>query len=284
MQQKSTIKKEVSLAGIGLHSGKKVRLSIKPSDRGDIIFRRVDLNGLEFLIDPKNIITHNSSILESGKYQIRTIEHLLAVLSVFGLDSVIIELDGEEVPITDGSALPLVNLLESVGIITIPMERPIIEILEPFSVAENEAWVKVNPDEQFKITYEIFYSHPLIGSQSLSLKIDRPNFCREIAPARTFGFLKDVAALREKGLAKGGSLENALVLDSEKVLNGSLRFKDEFVRHKILDLVGDLAVLGCALKGHFHAYRAGHRLHLAVVRYLLDKPHLWACNNFIRSG
>lgn len=275
MIYQNTVKEEISFSGVGIHSGKNIQLRLKPSEAGEVIFRRTDLDDMVFRIDPQAVVTRNSSILKSGDQKIQTIEHLLAVLFVFNIDSVIIELDGEEVPIMDGSALPFVEKIQRIGIQTVPCKRKIIKIVKPFSVKENSAVITSRPDREFKISYQIDYGHPAIKTQKLSLIINQKTFAQDIAPARTFGFLKDLPAFGQQNLAQGGSLENALVLDDTGVINGPLRFSDEFVRHKILDLIGDLALLKYHLIGYFEAVKAGHRLHLKTTCFLLENPDYW---------
>lgn len=206
---------------------------------------------------------------------IRTVEHLLAVLYILGIDSLEIDLDGEEIPILDGSALPIAEAILDAGLREIPGKRKTIRLTKPYTLHEGEASLSFRPDPDFKLTYIIDFSHPAIGRQMFSSVVTREGFLAEIAPARTFGFLKDVAELWRKGLAKGGNLDNAIVLNENKVISGPLRFADEFVRHKVLDLIGDLALLGHPLLGHFQAERAGHRLHLKAVHFLLEHPEFW---------
>ncbi len=275
MKQILTTQKEAHLSGIGIHSGKQVHLRLMPSSGGQIIFRRTDLKNLELPLEWKRIEANNHVCLVSEEFRIRTLEHLLAVLFVLGIDSLVVEMDGEEVPILDGSASSLVDFLIQAGVRVLPQKKETIRIIKPFTVGDAEASVSWYPDTQFNITYGIEFDHPAIQKQELSLEINVNNFKKEIAPARTFGFLKDVEALRKKGLALGGSFENALVLDDQGVINGPLRFPDEFVRHKILDLIGDLSLVGHPLIGHFKAYKAGHTLHLQAVRSLLESPECW---------
>lgn len=276
MEEKKTLQKEVSFSGVGVHSGKNVNLALIPSDSGEIIFRRADLDNLEMGIDPRQIEAKNSTSLVSKDSRIQTIEHLMATLFAFGIDSLIVELDSGEIPIMDGSALPFVAAILQAGTKPLTLNKKTIQILKPFVLQEKEASISFFPDSDFKITYLIDFAHPVIGKQELSLSVNLRTFASEIAPARTFGFLKDVELMRSQGLALGGSLENALVLDDEKVINGPLRFPDEFVRHKILDLIGDLSLLGSPLLGHFKAEKAGHSLHLRAVQFLLDSPEFWA--------
>jgi len=275
MIEKGTIQKEIQLSGIGIHSGKKVDLLLRPSSSGEIIFRRTDLNNLELRLDPKIIETKSSTYLVSKGCKIQTLEHFLAVLFMFGIDSLIVEISGDEIPIMDGSASPFVQAILKAGIKLLSEKKKNIKILKPFIIKEKDAAVSFYPDSEFKITYSIEYDHPSIQKQKMSMSVNLKKFVTEIAPARTFGFLKDVPALRDQGLAMGGSLENAVVLDENGVISGSLRYPDEFVRHKILDLIGDLSLLGSPLIGHFEAHKAGHMLHLKAIHFILENPEFW---------
>lgn len=276
MEKRCTIDKEAHISGIGIHSGKEVSLWLKPSVLGKIVFRRTDLENLELPFDWRKIEAKNNTSLVSKGCKIQTLEHLLAVLYILGIDSLMVEIDGGEVPILDGSALPIVHSILKAGIKTLPLEKKPIKILKPFTIREKEAYVSFFQGAEFRITYCIQFDHPLIKRQQLSFLVDRENFIKEIAPARTFGFLKDVPSLRAQGLALGGSLENAVVLDDKSVINGPLRFPDEFVRHKILDFVGDLSLTGHPLIGHFKAYKGGHNLHLRAIHFLLKNPDYWS--------
>lgn len=211
-------------------------------------------------------------MLVTEKGNILTLEHLLAVLWVYGIDSLEVDLDGEEIPIMDGSALPFVRSIKEAGIQELQAEKHILRVVRPFRLQDGEASISAVPDAELRITCHIHFDHPMIRKQGISLRISPEAFEREIAPARTFGFLKDVPGLRAKGLALGGSLDNAVVLDEKDVISGPLRFPDEFVRHKVLDLLGDLALLQKALLGHIIANRAGHPLHHRAVRFILDHP------------
>jgi UDP-3-O-[3-hydroxymyristoyl] N-acetylglucosamine deacetylase len=275
MKEKSTIQKEVNFSGVGVHSGKKVDLLLRPSSSGEIIFRRTDLDNLELAVDPKKIETKSSTYLVSEECKIQTLEHLLAVLYMVGIDSLIIEITGDEIPIMDGSASPFAQAILSAGIMSLPERKKSIKIIKPSSLEEKDAAFSFSPGSGFKITYSIEYDHPAIQRQELSLSLNLENFIKEIAPARTFGFLKDVPALRAQGLVAGGSLDNAVVLDEKSVISGPLRYPDEFVRHKILDLIGDLSLMGSPLTGHFKAHKAGHSLHLKAIHFLLDNPEFW---------
>lgn len=275
MLKKRTIRRAVTMSGVGIHSGREVRLALKPSESGTLNFRRADLGGPAVPLDPRDIETGNRSAFVFGDGSIQTIEHLLAVLYMLGLDSLDIEVEGGEIPIFDGSAGPLAAALDDAGARDIPDDKTVARIVRLIVVDDAGASLSISPDGDFRVSYRIDFPHPAIGVQSLSIALTRRAFLEEIAPARTFGFLKDVPELRRKGLARGGSLANALVLDDEKVVNGPLRFPDEFVRHKVLDLIGDLALFGRPLLGHFQADRAGHALHVRAVRALIETPGAW---------
>jgi UDP-3-O-[3-hydroxymyristoyl] N-acetylglucosamine deacetylase len=275
MLQKRTIQRPVSFSGLGIHSGERASLTIKPSLKGRVFFRRKDLGGLEVEVDPWKIDALNCSCLVFESGRIQTLEHLLAVLYILGLTSVELELQGGEIPILDGSAAPLMEAILQAGLQPVPQAGKAVRILKPHTIEEKGASLSFLPDPDFRVSYAIDFSHPLIGRQEISVSLTRKLFLEEIAPARTFGFLKDAPELRKLGLALGGSLDNAVVLDEEKVISGPLRFRDEFVRHKVLDLVGDLALFGHPMFGHFKAERAGHRLHHQAVLFLLDHPDFW---------
>jgi UDP-3-O-[3-hydroxymyristoyl] N-acetylglucosamine deacetylase len=276
MLQKRTVSRPVSFSGVGIHSGELVGLTIKPSQEGRVFLRRMDLGGLEVEVDPRRIEALNSSCLVFESGRIQTLEHLLAVLYILGLGSVELELQGGEIPILDGSAAPLVEAVLQAGLRPVSHKVRAMRILKSHTIEEAGASLSILPEDDFRITYIIDFPHPLIGRQELSVSLTRKLFLEEIAPARTFGFMKDVAELRKRGLALGANLENTVVLDEAKVVSGPLRFQDEFVRHKVLDLIGDLALFGHPLFGHFRAERAGHRLHQRAVLFLLDHPDFWA--------
>lgn len=273
--EKRTVGKELSFRGIGIHSGKAVDLILKPSESGEIVFRRTDMGGLEIVLDPRVTGARNCSYLVSGDCRIQTVEHLLASLSCFGMDSLLIEINGGEIPILDGSALPFAEALAKAGSRPVGLGKRILKVRKRFILKAGEASLEVLPDPGFRVSYFIDFDHPALGKQEIDIKVTQRTFRSGIAPARTFGFLKDVPELRRRGLALGGSLENALILDDEKVLNGPLRFPDEFVRHKVLDLVGDLYLLGCPVLGRFVARKAGHGLHIEAVKFLVDHPEYW---------
>jgi UDP-3-O-[3-hydroxymyristoyl] N-acetylglucosamine deacetylase len=272
MPKMKTLARELDFFGFGIHTGKPVDLRLIPSDSGHLVFRRSDLGNKEFLLSLENIKTQNCTMLDTDQGQIKTLEHLLAVLWVYGIDSLTIELNQEEIPSMDGSALHFARAVKRAGYRELPKNSDIQKITKSFSLQEGEASVSVDPASDLRITYQIEYDHPSIRRQELSVVIDPENFDKEIASARTFGFLEDVQALQKQGLALGGSYQNTVVLDNTRVVNGPLRFPDEFVRHKILDLIGDLSLVGSPIAGHFRAFKAGHALHLRVVRFLSENP------------
>jgi UDP-3-O-[3-hydroxymyristoyl] N-acetylglucosamine deacetylase len=275
---KRTITKDLAFRGIGIHSGKVVNLFLRPSDSGEIAFRWKGAGGPGLVLDPRATGARYCSYLESERGRIETVEHLLAALSAFGVDSLDVETDGPEIPILDGSAAPFIEAFATAGTRPAGPGGKILRVTAPFVVEAGGASLEAIPDPGFRISYHIAFDHPAIGTQSFDILLTRESFCAEIAPARTFGFLKDVPELHRRGLALGGSFTNALILDDEKLVNGPLRFPDEFVRHKVLDLVGDLFLLGVPVRGHFTARRAGHALHIKAVRHLLDHPE---CREYV---
>lgn len=275
-----TLAAQVQCTGIGLHTGRPVKLVLKPAAAGTgILFVRTDLPVParfpardEWVVD-----TTLATTLGKGEERLSTIEHLLAALAGLGVDNCTIEVDGPELPIMDGSSAPFVYLIELAGLRPQRRMRRRIVIRRPIEVREGGRSVRVIPSRDFKISVEIDYPHASIGRQALrDLKVGPSSFARQLAPARTFGFLRDVQKLQAHGLALGGSLANAIVLDDEAVLNREgLRFTDEFVRHKALDLVGDLALLGLPLQGHVKASCSGHGLHRALVAEIRANPSCW---------
>jgi UDP-3-O-[3-hydroxymyristoyl] N-acetylglucosamine deacetylase len=267
----------VSCKGIGLHSGNKVTLSLKPApaDYG-IRFQRTDLGGLEI----PATVTHLGGIqyqtgLTREAVSVETVEHLLAALTALGIDNVIVELNHPEVPIMDGSSAPFVYLIQEAGVKRLQSPRRYLKVLRPISLTHGDKRIALYPSDHFKVTYSISFDHPLLRHQSRTMRITEDSFVEEIAPARTFGFLKEVEMLRQRGLALGGSLDNAIVLGETGVLNNALRFDDEFVRHKILDVIGDLSLVGHPVIGHLVAHRGGHALHTAFAAKILDEADAW---------
>jgi UDP-3-O-[3-hydroxymyristoyl] N-acetylglucosamine deacetylase len=275
-----TLAAPVQCTGIGLHTGRPVKLVLRPAAAGTgILFVRTDTAARtrfpardEWVVD-----TTLATTLGRGDARLGTIEHLLAALAGLGVDNCTVEVAGPEVPIMDGSAAPFVYLIEDAGRRPQRRMRRRLVIRKPIEVRDGQRRVRVIPSRDFKLSVAIDYPHVSIGRQELrDLRLSSFAFAREIAPARTFGFLRDVQGLQAKGLALGGSLANAIVLDDESVLNREgLRFRDEFVRHKALDLIGDLALLGLPLQGHVKAECSGHALHRALVAEIRANPSCW---------
>lgn len=277
MHFQQTLRRSVTCAGIGLHSGHKVSLSLKAGlpDSG-IRFRRADLGGHEIPAMVKNVSgIHYATGLEVDSASVETVEHLLAALISMGVDNVIIELNQREVPIMDGSAAPFVYLVQEAGMRRQAKARRFLKVTRPISLSMGDKQIALYPSEHFKISYSISFDHPLLEHQSREIQLNKESFVDQIAPARTFGFLKEVERLRRQGLALGGSLDNVIVLSESGVLNRSLRFEDEFVRHKILDAIGDLALVGYPLIGHLVVNRGGHALHTAFASTVLKNDEAW---------
>jgi UDP-3-O-[3-hydroxymyristoyl] N-acetylglucosamine deacetylase len=270
-RSQTTLRTSVSIEGVGLHSGHPVRARFRPAPAGHgIVFRRMDRRGARISARVDSASTFDyATTLSSGGVSVGTVEHVLSAAYGEGLDNCTIELDGPEVPIVDGSALPFVRLFHAAGFERLDVAVSPLLVSEPVEVSRDGRGVSFRPDGPgLTITYEIDFPHPVVGRQELTVAIRPEEYSTRIAPARTFGFARDVEAMRARGLARGGSLHNAVVLDDTGVLSGPLRFRDEFVRHKVLDLVGDLALLGAVLNGHIHARRAGHALHIEFARAL----------------
>ena len=277
MNAQRTIRRSISCAGIGLHSGNKVTLSLKPApaDFG-IRFRRTDLGGMEIPATVEHLAAINYATgLARNTASVDTVEHLLSALVSLGVDNVVIELSQPEVPIMEGSAAPFVYLIHEAGVKRLAAPRRYLKVLRPIAVSRGDKRIAVYPSEHFKVTYSIAFDHPLLRHQSRTMRISEEVFVEDIAPARTFGFLKEVEMLRQQGLALGGSLENAIVIGDTGVLNNALRFEDEFVRHKILDVIGDLALVGHPIIGHVVAHRGGHALHTAFAAQVLQEADAW---------
>src|SRR5262245_56534431 len=277
MDAQRTIRRQVSCVGIGLHSGNKVNLTLKPApaDFG-IRFRRTDLGSHELPATVQHLAgIQLATGLASKELSVETVEHLLAALTSVGVDNVLVELNSPEVPIMDGSAAPFIYLIHEAGVKRLQTPRKYLKIVRPIAISRGDKRIALFPSDHFKVTYSISYDHPLLRHQSRTLRITEESFAEEIAPARTFTFLKDVEMLRQTGLALGGSLENAIVLGETGVLNNALRYEDEFVRHKILDAVGDLALVGYPVIGHLVAHRAGHALHTEFAAKILEESHAW---------
>lgn len=279
MHLQRTLRKEIHCASIGLHTGRKVNMKIKPAavDTG-IVFVRKDLpEARPIVADFKSVCdTTLATSIGSGGVTVSTVEHILSAFSGMGLDNALIEIDSFEVPIMDGSSRPFVNMLKEVGTCTQGKSKKMLVIKKPVSVKEGDVSAMLLPSEEFKITYEIDFKHKAIGRQSYSMIFSDKNYEDNICSARTFGFLKDVEFLQASGLGLGASLNNAIVLDDEKIINkDGLRMPDEFVRHKILDAIGDLFLLGMPIIGHFVAHKSGHRLNNLLLRELIRNESNW---------
>ena len=275
MLRQRTLKKLVTASGVGLHTGKKVRITLRPApiDTG-VVFRRVDFPSPIDIPARAEAVgeTRLSSCLVRGDVKIYTVEHLMSALGGLGVDNVFIDIDASEVPIMDGSAAPFVLLVQQAGIVEQAAPKKFLRVLRKVEVSEGDKWARFEPHEGYRLSFSIDFKHPVIDRSTQSVTVDfaETSYLKEIARARTFGFMHDVENLREDGLALGGGLDNAVVLDEYRVLNAEgLRFTDEFIRHKLLDAVGDLYLLGKPLLAAFSAHKSGHALNNRLLRKLL---------------
>ncbi len=275
MRRQQTLAHCVTTAGSGLHSGEPAQLVVEPAavDHG-IRFARRGRPAVPAHADHAWEVAW-ATRLGRGPQQVATVEHLLAALVALGIDNARVVVDGPEIPILDGSALPFVELLSAAGTVEQHRSLPTLRMTRAVEVTDGDRFIKVEPGDHLTVDYSIFFPEASVGSQRWCGAITPAVFRCALAPARTFGFLGDVGALRRQGLARGATLDNCLVMDKERVLSGRLRFPDECVRHKVLDLVGDLALLGYPLRGRVTARRAGHTLHVALVRAVLSAPESW---------
>lgn len=269
--QRQTIKSTVSIAGIALHSGVYTTVELHPAHAGSgITFVRSDLGGLRIpALQASTTALDYATTVGKDDVAVGTVEHLLAAIVGCGVTDVDILIDGPEVPIIDGSALPFMHLIDAAGLRELGSDVRVLRIAEPIEVTDGAKMIRMTPSNRLSIKYKIDFDHPVIGRQALHFDFSHDAFLRKIAPARTFGFVRDVEKMRAAGLARGGSVENAVVLDDKGVISGPLRFRDEFVRHKVLDLVGDLALVGRPIVGEITAFRAGHALHSRFVEQVL---------------
>jgi len=266
----------VEFSGVGLHSGAPVSMRLLPAPAGSgIVFRRTDLDNFEIAAIGRNVarVSYATSLMRQGVL-ISTTEHLLSALVGMGVDNVIVELDNLELPILDGSALPYVEALNRVGIRTQRRRREVIRVLKPLEVRDGKKFIGIYPGEGYQITYLIDFPAP-IGQQQTSIDLATTSYGTEIAAARTFGYKADESKLRDMGLIRGASPENAIVMGPDGPENGPLRFADEYVKHKVLDLIGDLALAGRRIEGHVVAERAGHAMHAALVSRLMKDRSSW---------
>lgn len=270
LANQSTIAEKVSCTGVGLHSGAPVQLTLQPARAGTgVVFVRTDLDTpVEIPARPEFVTdTRFATTLGRGGTTVGTVEHLLAALRGMGVDNVRVELDGPEVPVMDGSAASFAFLVRVAGLFEQSAPRRTLRLQRPLEIHQGDRWARIEPGRGLRISYTVDFAHRAIGRQAIrGLALTPEGFEAELCRARTFGFLRDVEPLRRMGLGLGGSLDNAVMLDDDRVMNrGGLRWDDEFVRHKALDLVGDLALLGVALEGHVHVHKGGHALHQALV-------------------
>jgi len=285
MLAQRTLKTLTRAVGVGLHSGQRVELTLRPAPPGTgIVFRRVDLpEPVDIAVSAESVTdTRLASTIASGQARVLTVEHLMSACSGLGIDNLYVDITAEEVPILDGSAASFVYLLQSAGIVLQNAPRQFIRVREPIEVREGQGeqlkWARLDPHHGFRLRFEIDFHHPAVDTTGQSVEFDMAQqvYARDIARARTFGFTKDVESLRANGLALGGGLDNAIVMDDYKVLNsGGLRYDDEFVKHKILDAMGDLYLLGHPLLAAYSAFRSGHALNNRLLRELLSRPQAW---------
>lgn len=286
MIKQRTLKNVIRATGVGLHTGQKVYLTLRPAvaDTG-IVFRRVDLDEpVEIPATPENVgdTTLSTTLIKDG-VRISTVEHLLSALAGLGIDNAYIDLNAPEVPIMDGSAGPFVFLIQSAGIQEQNAPKRFIRIKKPITVEDGDKWVRFEPFDGFKVSFTIDFDHPVFSNHQQTAEVDfsTTSFVKEISRARTFGFMSQIETLRANNLALGGSLDNAVVLDDYRILNeDGLRYMDEFVKHKILDSIGDLYLLGRSLIGEFSGYKSGHELNNRLLRTLLAHEESWELVTF----
>lgn len=281
MLAQRTLQRTVNTVGIGLHSGQKVGLTLRPAapDTG-IVYRRVDFeNPVEIVSTPEAVgETILSTTLVKGGVKVSTIEHLMSAFAGLGIDNAYVDLTASEIPIMDGSAAPFIYLIQSAGIETQRAVKQFVKIKKPIRFENKAGWAELRPFDGFKVSFEIDFDHPAVKStrQVLALNLSKSSYSREISRARTFGFMRDVEMLRSKNMGLGGSLGNAVVLDEYRVLNkDGLRYQDEFVKHKMLDAIGDLYTLGHSIIGAYHGHKSGHAINNLLLHELLAQPDAW---------
>ncbi len=286
MIKQRTLKNAIRATGVGLHTGEKVYVTLRPAapDSG-IIFRRVDLDQpVEIEARPDNVgDTRLSTTLVNGDVRVSTVEHLLSAFAGLGIDNAYVDLSAPEVPIMDGSAAPFVFLIQSAGIAEQNAPKRYIRIKQSVMVSDGDKWASFEPFEGFKVSFSIDFDHPVFAKSSQSTVVDfsTTSFVKEVSRARTFGFTRDIEMLRNNNLVLGGSMDNAIVVDDYRVLNSDgLRYDDEFVKHKVLDAIGDLYLLGHSLIGEFHGHKSGHELNNRLLRTLLSREEAWELVTF----
>lgn len=277
MPHQQTIQRAAEIEGVGLHTAVRCHMRFLPAPANTgVVFRRVDLDNFEIEAHVRNVarVSYATSLMKQGVL-LSTTEHVLAALYSCGIDNVYVEVDALELPILDGSAQPFIDLLAKAGTRKQRRPRKYLRVVKPLEFIDGSRRMGIYPCDRFRVNCFVDYDHPAVGPQEIELNVTRDTFSRELAPARTFGFMKDFAGLRAMGLIRGGSVENAIVLDEKNVLNGPLRLPHEFGRHKALDLIGDLALVGLPLQALVVAHKAGHALHTQLVTRLLADHSLW---------
>jgi UDP-3-O-[3-hydroxymyristoyl] N-acetylglucosamine deacetylase len=286
MIRQRTLKRQVTATGVGLHTGEKVKLVLGPAAPGSgIVFRRVDLDPvLEIAVTPYAVgDTRLSSCLVQDGVRVSTVEHLMSALAGLGVDNVRVDLNGPEIPIMDGSSAPFVYLVQSAGIEAQAAPKRFVRVLKPVEVRQDDKFVRFDPFEGYRLDFSIDFDHPAFDRAGNHVVIDfaASSYVKEVSRARTFGFMSDVEMMRSQGLALGGSLNNAIVMDEYRILNADgLRYENEFVKHKILDAIGDLYLLGHPVIGSYTAYKSGHALNNALLRKLLEDKEAWELVSF----
>lgn len=286
MIHQRTLKNVIRATGVGLHTGEKVYLTLRPAAvNTGVVFRRVDLDPVvELCAKPERVgDTRLSTALQEGDVSVSTVEHLMSALAGLGIDNVYVELTSAEVPIMDGSAAPFVFLIQSAGVIEQSAPKEFIRVTKSIRIEDGDKWAQFDPFEGFKVSFGIDFDHPIFAKspQQATVDFSTTSFVKEVSRARTFGFMHEVEALREAGLALGGSHDNAIVMDSYSILNDDgLRYEDEFVKHKILDAIGDLYLLGHPLIGEFSAYKSGHALNNKLLCALVEQVDAWELVTF----
>lgn len=283
MRQQQTLSNPISCTGVGLHTGKPVTLTLRPAptDTGIVFVNRNGHAGATLAASVDHLVaTELCTAISGNGFQVKTIEHVLAALAGLNVDNAFVDIDAAEAPVMDGSSAPFVQLIQSAGVVSQNRRRSFLKITRPLEIVDGSRRIRIEPSSTPRITYTIQYDHPLIRTQTYAYEHSTYAFETEIAGARTFGFLQEVEALWSRGLGRGGNLENTVVLSEDGILNESgLRFSDEFVRHKVLDLIGDFSLLGLPFIGHLIADRSGHALHTRLVKQILDHPECWVLLN-----
>jgi UDP-3-O-[3-hydroxymyristoyl] N-acetylglucosamine deacetylase len=278
-----TLANSIGCAGVGLHSGRPVTLTLRPAptDTGVVFVNRNGHAGASLAASVEHLVpTELCTAISGNGFQVKTIEHVLAALAGLNIDNVYVDIDAAEAPVMDGSSAPFVQLIQSAGVVSQNRRRSFLKITRPLEIVDGSRRIRIEPSSTPRITYTIQYDHPMIQTQSYAYEHSSRAFESEIAGARTFGFLQEVEALWARGLGRGGNLDNTVVLSEDGILNASgLRFADEFVRHKVLDLIGDFSLLGLPFIGHLIADRSGHAMHTRLVKQILDHQECWVLLN-----